>query len=164
MKSQKMCKKIGETTGKLTTLLATVVGVSSFAVKACCMALLSVFAAAAWADVEYFVDAENGNDGYDGSSATFVSGSVGPMKTVGAAVARANADEVPSIVTLLPGRYDEGEYYEDGMTNRIVITEPYLKIRSTGGKEIRSSSATAIRPTPTASARRPCAAFSSRAI
>ena len=115
---------------KLTSLVT-----SPVAVKACCMALLSVFAVAAWADAEYFVDAENGNDGYDGSSATFVSGSVGPMKTVGAAVARANADGVPSIVTLLPGRYDEGEYYEDGMTNRIVITEPYLKIRSTGGKE-----------------------------
>ena len=135
MKLQKMCKKMGEDRGGKLTLLAAVVGISPFVVKACCMALLSVFAVAAWADAEYFVDAENGNDGYDGSSATFVSGNVGPMKTVGAAVARANDDGVPSIVTLLPGRYDEGEYYEDGMTNRIVITEPHLKIRSTGGKE-----------------------------
>ena len=97
----------------------------------CALAL----AGSAFADVEYFVDADNGNDAYDGSSATFVSEGVGPMKTVGAAVARANADGVPSIVTLLPGRYDKGEYYEDGMTNRIVITQPHLKIRSTAGKE-----------------------------
>ena len=123
--------KIVEIRRSKLTLLAT----PPFAVKACCMALLSVFAVSAWADVEYFVDAENGNDGYDGSSASFVSGSVGPMKTVGAAVARANADGEPSIVTLLPGRYDKGEYYADGMTNRIVITQPHLKIRSTGGKE-----------------------------
>ena len=109
-----------------------------FNVSAFHVAMASLFcvsAAVSRADVEYFVDAENGSDGWDGSSATFVSEGVGPMKTVGAAVARANADGAPSVVTLLPGRYDKGEYYEDGMTNRIVITEPHLKIRSTGGKE-----------------------------
>ena len=99
------------------------------------VAMFCISAAVSRGDVEYFVDAENGNDGWNGSSASFVSEGVGPMQTVGAAVARANADGVPSIVTLLPGRYDKGEYFADGMTNRIVITEPHLKIRSTGGKE-----------------------------
>lgn len=85
-------------------------------------------------EIEYFADGQNGNDEWDGSSATFVSGNTGPKKTVGAAVELANADGVPSIVTLLPGTYDRGEYFAGGMTNRIVITQPHLKIRSKEGK------------------------------
>ena len=44
-------------------------------------------------EIEYFADAQNGNDEWDGSSATFVSGNTGPKKTVGAAVELANEIE-----------------------------------------------------------------------
>lgn len=96
---------------------------------------LTGFIAGIASGMEYFADAQNGNDEWDGSSATYVSGNVGPKKTVGAAVDLANADGEPSVVTLLPGLYDRGEYFMGGMTNRIVITQPHLKIRSMEGKE-----------------------------
>ena len=96
---------------------------------------LFALAGATMADIEYFVDADGGSDAWDGLSATHVDGtSVGPKKTIGAAVELANNDGVDSIVTLAPGRYDKGEYFEDGMTNRVVITKPHLKIRSSGSK------------------------------
>lgn len=87
------------------------------------------------AGAEYFADAKNGNDLWDGTASEYVSGTTGPKKTVGAAVELANADGEPSVVTLLPGTYDEGEYFEGGMTNRIVITRPHLKLQSKFGKE-----------------------------
>ncbi len=101
--------------------------------------LASVFgfalAGAALADIEYFANANGGNDAWDGLSATHVEGTlVGPKETIGAAVELANNDGVNSIVTLAPGRYAKGEYVAGDMTNRVVITASKLKIRSSGNK------------------------------
>ena len=88
----------------------------------------------AGADQEFFCDAVNGNDDWDGTSATYVSGTTGPKKTIGAAVNL--ADGTPTIITALPGVYDEGELTDDnGGKARVVITQRNLLIRSTEGKE-----------------------------
>ena len=88
---------------------------------------------------EYFVDANRGNDDWDGTSATFVSGTTGPKKTLQAA-----ADLIPNnnghIITVLPGVYDEGGAVYPGadysLTNRLAISKQNVTIRSTGGKEV----------------------------
>lgn len=88
---------------------------------------------------EYFVDANHGNDGWDGTSSNYVSGVIGPKKTLQAA-----ADLIPNndghIITVLPGVYNEGGavYPGDGfsLTNRLAISRKNVTIRSTGGKEV----------------------------
>ena len=87
---------------------------------------------------EYFVDANHGNDDWNGTSSNYVSGVIGPKKTLQAA-----ADLIPNndghIITVLPGVYDEGGkvYGTDySITNRLAISRRNVTIRSTGGKEV----------------------------
>ena len=49
------------------------------------------------AGAEYFADAKNGSDLWDGTASEYVSGTTGPKKTVGAAVKLANDDGEPSV-------------------------------------------------------------------
>lgn len=100
-----------------------------------CAAIVScALVLSAGADQEFFCDAVNGNDAWDGTRATYVSGVQGPKKTIGAAVNL--ADGTPTIITVLPGVYDEGEQVgEDGLSARVKITKRNLLIRSTEGKE-----------------------------
>ena len=87
---------------------------------------------------EYFVDAVNGNDAWDGTSSVYVSGVVGPKKTLQAAVDLIK-DDNGHIITALPGHYDQGgTVYADGytVTNRVCIKRNNVKIRSLRGKEV----------------------------
>lgn len=110
---------------------------------------LSFCAAPLWA-VEYFVDAENGNDAWDGTSATFVSDLKGPKKTIRAAVELANDPDrtEKAVVTVAPGTYggDASDYVEWTDTSgnasnvnvgrsRVVITKSNLVLRSSGGRD-----------------------------
>ena len=97
---------------------------------------------------EWYVDADNGNDLWDGTSSNHVGdveSTVGPRKTLKGAM------EIPTLaendtVWLLPGDYNEGvmPYFDEtpklamvyASTNRCFITKPGLKIRSTGGKAV----------------------------
>lgn len=54
-----------------------------------------------------YVDATNGSDSYDGSSSNIVSGTVGPKKTLSAAVAAVGAGR-RAVIFALPGVYDDG--------------------------------------------------------
>ena len=97
----------------------------------CCLALLS------WA-AEYFVDAKNGNDAWDGTSSNFVSGVTGPKRTLQAA-ANLIKNHNGNIITVLPGVYDEGgaTYGADySTTNRLCLAYKSVVVRSTGGKEV----------------------------
>lgn len=105
-----------------------------------CLAALASFGA-----TEYFADAVNGNDAWDGTSAQRGTGSVGPKKTVQAAVDLAVVGSTASaknIVTLAPGDYDMGErsVTSDGVvtSNRVVITAPII-LRSAGGRGARDT-------------------------
>ena len=76
--------------------------------------------------VEYFADAVNGSDSYDGTAAKWAGGesTVGPKKTVQAAVNLADGNG--TIITLLPGVYDEGGDVNTSnypQSNRVVITK-----------------------------------------
>lgn len=88
--------------------------------------------------VEYFADAVNGSDSYDGTAAKWAGGesTVGPKKTVQAAVNLvANGDG--ATITLLPGVYDEGGAENTGnypQSNRVVVTKSKVTIRSSTGK------------------------------
>ena len=87
--------------------------------------------------VEYFADAVNGSDSYDGTAAKWAGGesTVGPKKTVQAAVNLADGNG--TIITLLPGVYDEGGAENTGnypQSNRVVITKSNVTIRSSTGK------------------------------
>ena len=68
--------------------------------------------------VEYFVDGVNGDDAYDGTSSNYVSGVVGPKKTIQAAVDLTKTDDV---VTVLPGVYDTGTRTYDSSEFRVVM-------------------------------------------
>ena len=75
---------------------------------------------------EYFVDAANGSDAYDGTAAKWAGGesTVGPKKTVQAAVNLADGNG--TIITLLPGVYDEGGAENTSnypQSNRVVVTK-----------------------------------------
>ena len=67
-------------------------------------AVLSVFTVSA---TDYYVDAVDGNDAWDGTSATFVSDLKGPKKTIRAAVELANDPDrtEKAVVTVAPGTY-----------------------------------------------------------
>ncbi len=105
-------------------------------VLAVSMALVAGLPLAGFA-VEYFVDAVNGSDSYDGTAAKWAGGesTVGPKKTVQAAVDLADGNG--TIVTLLPGVYDEGGAINAGsysQSNRVVITKANVTLRSSTGK------------------------------
>ena len=111
------------------------------------VAVVVACAFAAFAN-EWYVDADNGNDLWDGTSSNHVGeaeSTVGPRKTLKGAM------EIPTLaandtVWLLPGNYNEGvmPYFDEtpklamvyASTNRCFITKPGLKIRSTGGKAV----------------------------
>ena len=82
--------------------------------------------------VEYFVDGVNGDDAYDGTSSNYVSGVVGPKKTIQAAVDLTKDDDV---VTVLPGVYDTGTRTYDSSEFRVVITNRIV-VRSLAGREV----------------------------
>ena len=87
--------------------------------------------------VEYFADAVHGSDSYDGTAAKWAGGesTVGPKKTVQAAVDLADGNG--TIVTLLPGVYDEGGAVNAGsysQSNRVVVTKSNVTLRSSTGK------------------------------
>ena len=87
---------------------------------------------------EYFVDANHGNDAWDGTSSNYVSGVTGPKKTLQAA-ADLIKDHNGNIITVLPGVYDEGgaTYGADYLTtNRLCLAYRSVIVRSTGGKEV----------------------------
>ena len=87
--------------------------------------------------VEYFADAVNGSDSYDGTAAKWAGGesTVGPKKTIQEAVKLADGNG--TIITLLPGVYDEGGDENTGsyiQSNRVVITKNKVTLRSSTGK------------------------------
>ncbi|MCQ2391691.1 MAG: hypothetical protein MJ240_09735 [Kiritimatiellae bacterium] len=96
------------------------------------LALLGGFCAHA---AEYFVSPD-GNDVWDGSSATFVSGTVGPKKTIQAAVDLADGNG--TIVTLASGVYDYDTPTQNDNSNinlnRVVVKKSNVTIRSASGK------------------------------
>ena len=94
---------------------------------------------------EYFADAVNGNDAWDGTSETWTGGTTGPKRTVQAAVDLAQAGSTASAmntVTLLPGDYAEGlrAVTSGGVvtSNRVVITAP-IRLRSKNGRAGRDA-------------------------
>ena len=92
---------------------------------------------------EYFVDAVNGSDAYDGTAAKWAGGesTVGPKKTIQAAVDLV-ANGNGTTITLLPGVYDEGgdintaknNGTDNVQSNRVVIKKNKVTIRSSTGK------------------------------
>lgn len=71
----------------------------------CGAALLAILLPLISSAGDFYVDANNGNDLWDGSSATRGAGDVGPKKTLAAAMAgRTNGD----VVIALPGEYKDG--------------------------------------------------------
>lgn len=95
---------------------------------------------------EYFADAKNGNDAWDGTSATHEEGTDhGPKLSIQAAVDRAQVGSTAAdmnIVTLAPGDYTNGV---TGVTsggvvssNRVVIAAP-IRLRSAGGRATRDT-------------------------
>lgn len=81
---------------------------------------------------EFFVDANNGNDTWDGTSRTYVSGSIGPKRSIQAAVDLTQEDDV---VTVLPGVYCTDSTVYDSSKFRVVITKRIV-VRSAFGKEV----------------------------
>lgn len=69
-----------------------------------------------------YADDANGNDGWNGQSATYVSGLTGPKKTLSAATGEIVSDGY-AIVFALPGTYDDGSSVMAGQTlpNRVVL-------------------------------------------
>lgn len=110
-----------------------------------CLALV-VCGSSAFAGTEYFADAKNGNDAWDGSSPTHVKDTnKGPKLTIQAAVDLAQVDSTAAdrnIVTLAPGDYTNGVrgVTSDGVvsSNRVVITAP-IRLRSSGGRATRDT-------------------------
>ena len=94
--------------------------------------VFTAFAAVAADPAEYFVDGMNGNDGWDGTSSAYVSGTTGPKKTIQAAVDLTKTDDV---VTVLPGVYDTGSRTYDDSEFRLVITNRIV-VRSSAGRKV----------------------------
>jgi len=89
----------------------------------------------------YYVDAVNGNDAYDGSSETFVSGKVGPMKTLAAILGVAT--NKGDVVIAAPGTYKDGTMSVSGATGEyrgpcraIISTDVTLQSRDGAEKTI----------------------------
>ncbi len=105
--------------------------------RALCALAASIAAAGAPA-AEYFVDAVNGSDDWDGTCAAHVSGTTGPKRTLQAAVDLV-ADDGGNVVTALPGVYDQGgrpfSATKHAHTNRVSVTRRNVTIRSRDGME-----------------------------
>lgn len=103
-------------------------------VSACAALALAALTAGA---AEYFVNPNpgKGNDAWDGTSAEWQGGTVGPKRTVQAAVDLADGNG--TVVTLAPGVYDEGGRVNAGSyahSNRVVVSKSNVTIRSATGR------------------------------
>ena len=107
---------------------------------------VGLLAFASFGATEYFADAKNGNDAWDGASATHEEGTDhGPKLSIQAAVDLAQVGSTAAdmnIVTLAPGDYTNGV---TGVTsggvvssNRVVIAAP-IRLRSSGGRTTRDT-------------------------
>lgn len=82
----------------------------------------------------YYVDANNGDDTWDGTAETHVEGSdVGPRKTLAKIVEVAN--QADDVIIALPGRYDSGECVDDERGRSRVIIPPKVTLESRDGAE-----------------------------
>ena len=106
-----------------------------------CMLSMAVVAAATGTTclaAEYFVDRQNGSDSYDGTASEWEGGesTVGPKQSIQAAVDLADGNG--TIVTVLPGVYDNGGgESNDGsyiQANRVLVKKSNVTIRSSTGK------------------------------
>ena len=106
-----------------------------------CMLSMAVVAAAAGTTclaAEYFVDRQNGSDSYDGTASEWEGGesTVGPKQSIQAAVDRADGNG--TIVTVLPGVYDNGGGESNNgshiQANRVLVKKSNVTIRSSTGK------------------------------
>ena len=106
-----------------------------------CMLSMAVVAAATGTTclaAEYFVDRQNGSDSYDGTASEWEGGesTVGPKQSIQAAVDLADGNG--TIITVLPGVYDnEGGESNDGnypQANRVYVKKSNVTIRSSTGK------------------------------
>ena len=101
------------------------------------MSLLCIAAASLFAGTEYFVDAVNGNDDWDGQSAVHTTGDTGPKRTLAAVTTLVNglSDSVPVVITAAPGCYSNGTVTAEGQANRFAILRKDVKLRSSAGKD-----------------------------
>ena len=106
-----------------------------------CMLSMAVVAAATGTTclaAEYFVDRQNGSDSYDGTASVWAGGesTVGPKQSIQAAVDLADGSD--TIITVLPGVYDNGGgESNDGsyiQANRMLVKKSNVTIRSSTGK------------------------------
>lgn len=97
----------------------------------CLVLALAGFSAVA---ADWYADAVNGNDLWDGTSSSFVSGTTGPKKTLQAAldIETLKSDDT---LWLLPGDYNEGSNVWDGVSRGCVKTAG-LRVKSTGGAAV----------------------------
>ena len=82
--------------------------------------------------VDHWVDAVNGNDDWDGLSSNYVSGAVGPKRTLQAAMDSLNGGWSHTVYAL-PGRYDAGGYAAE---HARVCVKNRTRLISTGGKDV----------------------------
>ena len=83
---------------------------------------------------DWYVDAVGGSDLYDGTSSNYVSGTVGPKKTLQAALDIAGLASGDTL-WLLPGDYNEGSNVWNGVSRGCIKT-PGLRVKSTGGAAV----------------------------
>ena len=95
-----------------------------------CAAIAGLSAMAA----DWYVDAVGGSDLYDGTSSNYVSGTVGPKKTLQAALDLAGLASGDTL-WLLPGDYNEGSNVWNGVSRGCIKT-PGLRVKSTGGAAV----------------------------
>ena len=107
--------------------------------KTFALALAVACAAVSSFAATYYVDANKGNDDWNGEAATAAAdvetSKVGPKKTVQAAVDL--ADGSGTTVILAPGVYAEGGRENDNSwvhSNRVVITKSNVTVRSSTGR------------------------------
>ena len=104
-------------------------------IVAVCATIFSTFLCGA---AEYFVDRTGGSDSYDGTAAVWegVGSTVGPKQSIQAAVDLADGNG--TIITILPGVYDNGGGDTDTgsypQQNRVVLKKSNITLRSSTGK------------------------------
>ena len=82
----------------------------------------------------YYVDANNGDDTWDGTAETHVVGTdVGPRKTLAKIVEVAN--QADDVIVALPGRYDSGVCVDEVRGLSRVIIPPKVTLESRDGAE-----------------------------
>ena len=100
-----------------------------------CVAIFSAFLCRA---AEYFVDKTGGSDSYDGTASVWegVGSTVGPKQSIQAAVDLADGNG--TIITILPGEYDNGGGDTDdgscAQPNRVILKKSNITLRSSTGK------------------------------